>query len=273
LQCLRYIPLIRDKAETITLQLTGYLQKLLAGNYPDIKIISLDDPVPNADACAQLTSLPYLCKTRVDTIPPVVPILHATEGKRAVWRERLKAIKGPRIGLVWSGNPQNRVNGNRSIPFDALGPLLSAAGSHLVSLQKNQPDDQAKLAAYGVLDADTYLTDFAETAGLLAELDLLISVCTGPAHLAGVMNRPVWLTLAFESDWRWMEGREDSPWYPGMRLFRQTSPRDWGGVIERVTRDVKAFVGGDAKVLEAKRWQGTPLRQNPNAVPLKESNG
>ena len=166
------------------------------------------------------------------------------------------------------GNPLHSRDYNRSIPFDELHPLLAAAQPHLVSLQKGSTT--ATLSNAGIFDADKWLKDYTDTVGLIAELDLVITVDTGVAHIAGAMGKPVWNALSFTPDWRWMLGREDSPWYPTIRLFRQTSPRAWGPLIKRMSPDLKKFIAGDKSVLLPPMWDGKILRQNPNALTLPD---
>lgn len=269
LQCVRYIPLIRDRADKITLQLTGYLKTLLVPNLPGIEVITLDDPAPAANAGAELLSLPYLCGTRLDSIPLSIPYLHAEESWRVPWQERLAALAKPRIGIVWGGNPGNRNDHNRSIPFADMMPLLKSFALHLISLQKGRPKDQAQLKKLGIFDAGPFLPFFAETAGLVAELDLVIAVDTAVVHLAGAMGKPVWLLIPFDNDWRWLIGREDSPWYPSMRIFRQNKPRDWSSVISRVVSELGDFVSGKTPApAAAKAYTGEALRENPAAIEL-----
>ncbi len=268
IQCIRYIPLLRERAETITLQLTKILYDLLAPNLAGINLITLDDPTPQADAAAQLMSLPSILGARIDTIPANVPYIKADEKWRVPWRHRLSAVAGPRIGLVWGGNPGNRVEFDRSLAFKQLEPILQAAPGHFVSLQKGPQRNTAELSAANVFDPDQWLDNFTATAGLMAELDLVISICSSPSHLAGAMGRPLWTMLHFDPHWVWLLGREDSPWYPSARLFRQTAPRNWASVTQAVAADVKKLVAGDRSVLEPKRWAGPSPRQNPLALDL-----
>jgi hypothetical protein len=157
---------------------------------------------------------------------------------------------------------------HRSVEFAALQPLFQTFGAHIVSIQKGRPEEQAQLAAAHIFDADLLLKDFADTAALMANLDLIISVDTAAVHLAGAMNIPAWLMLPFEPEWRWMHGREDSPWYPSLRLFRQTSPREWQKVIATIISELQKLMAGEP-VLQPKRWAGEPLRQNPHALKLE----
>ncbi len=142
------------------------------------------------------------------------------------------------------------------------------AKNHSVSLQKWREKDVAGLAASGLYDADPYLDDFTTTAGLIMELDLVITVDTSIAHLAGALGKPVWVLIPFDPDWRWMLGREDSPWYPTLRLFRKTDPNDWNTALAPMAHELHQLIQGERAVLEPKRWLGPPLRQNPFALPL-----
>ncbi|MFY9287892.1 MAG: tetratricopeptide repeat protein [Alphaproteobacteria bacterium] len=271
LQLVRYIPLIRERADKITLQLTGHLHELMASNFPNIDVLTLDDPVPKANARIQLMSLPYLLKTRLETIPASVPYLKADQNLRKIWQEKISKIKSPRIGIVWAGNAHNRNDLNRSIDFLKVRPLLEKYGAHCISLQKGRPEEQKELQALHIFDADPELKNFSDTAALLAELDLVITVDTAAAHLAGAMGVPVWLLLPFEPEWRWMHGRSDSPWYPSMRIFRQTAPRDWPALIARVLAELQKWIDeNDDAVLKAEAWPHSPLRQNPHALKLEE---
>lgn len=268
IQFIRYLPMLKERAERITLQLTGYLQKLMAENFTDLTVLSLDEPVAKADARIQLMSLPHLFKTRLDNIPCSIPYMRAPEKWRAPWRKHLAAIPKPWIGLVWGGNPNNRNDHVRSIPFAELDPLITAGGAHFISLQKGVQKAQVNFAVTGIFDADPFLTDFTATAGLIAELDLLITVDTAVVHLAGAMGKPAWLLIPFDPDWRWLLGREDSPWYPSLKMYRQSQPRDWAGVAARTATDVKRFLQGDKAVLKPASWRGAALKQNPQALIL-----
>jgi len=266
---LRYLPLIRDRAETVSLQVPASLRKLIGVHLPDTILITPDDPLPPADRHGLLMSLPHFCKTTLANIPAPIPYMHAQEPWREPWRARLAALPKPHIGIVWMGNPLYSDDHKRSLSTEQVKPLLSAAGLHLVSLQKGSTT--ATAANTGTFDADPWLDDFAATAGLIAELDLIITVDTGVAHLAGAMGRPVWTLLPFAPDWRWMLGREDSPWYPTMRLFRQKTPYDWVPVVARLTAELRGFLAGDHSVLPPPVWQGHVLRQNPGAIELPKS--
>jgi ADP-heptose:LPS heptosyltransferase len=182
--------------------------------------------------------------TELATVPAHVPYLRADPARVAAWRTRL-AGAAPRIGLVWSGNPTQRDDAARSMPLAHMLPLQTT-GASLFALQPQvRAADRAVLAATpGIVDLGGALTDFDETAAVLEALDLVISVDTAVGHLAGALGRPTWLLLAAVPDWRWMLDREDSPWYPTARLFRQSARGDWKSVVRRVCEGLAAMARG-----------------------------
>jgi tetratricopeptide (TPR) repeat protein len=262
IQFLRYIPLLKNRAKHLTLRLREPLMALCAKNFPDIDILAETAKAPMAEAQCRLSSLPFFFATRLHNIPHA-PYLTVQDS--ALWHDRLLALQAPHIGLVWAGNANFCNDATRSINFHALAPLLSCGASHFVSLQKDRSDNPTTA---GIFDAAPHLNNFAETASLIAELDLVISVDTATAHLAGALGKPVFILLPFNSDWRWLLEREDSPWYSSARLFRQKKLGDWGSVIDHVSKEVIKFIAGDKGVLHAPKWRGGNLRKNPNAVPL-----
>jgi Glycosyltransferase family 9 (heptosyltransferase) len=159
-----------------------------------------------------------------------------------LWRERLGARRGPQIGIAWSGNPRHKNDRNRSVSLSELAPII-ALGLPLYCLQRELPlNDIHDFAAYANIEYfGESLSDFTDTAALIAQLDLVIAVDTAVAHLAGALGKPVWVLLPYAPDWRWMHGREDSPWYPTMRLLRQPGPGDWAAVLDRVRGDLAAI--------------------------------
>jgi ADP-heptose:LPS heptosyltransferase len=201
--------------------------------------MALGEPLPAFDLHCALMSLPLAFGTRADSMPSEVPYLHADAVRVARWRERLADAAAPRIGLAWSGSRMLRNDANRSIALERLAPL-AAPGRTLVAVQKDIRDaDRASLAALGVRDFSDTLGDFADTAALVESLDLVISVDTAAAHLAGALGKPVWVLLPFSPDWRWLLDREDNPWYPTARLFRQPRPGDWDEPIARVAEALR----------------------------------
>lgn len=183
-------------------------------------------------------SIPYRVGTVLDSIPPAA-YLRPDPALAKKWRNELASLKGLKVGLVWKGHANHGNDRNRSLPsLETLRPLLNVAGVSFVSLQMGQGQDEARTLAAGpaILDAAPGIADFADSAALISELDLVISVDTAVAHLAGALGKPSWVMLpAAGLDWRWVRGRTDSPWYPQtMRLFRQTEPGQWASVIEQV---------------------------------------
>jgi len=262
IQYLRYIPLLKKRADYLTLRLREPLVDLCEINFPDVGVFRENEMEPLAEARCRLSSLPFFFETRLHNIPPA-PYLTAPKGNP--WRDRLYKIPSPRIGLVWAGNAKFGNDATRSIDFSTLNPLLSCGAAHFVSLQKDRSDNPS---APGIFDAASQLDNFADTAALIDELDLVITVDTATAHLAGALGKPVFVLLPFNGDWRWLLEREDSPWYGTARLFRQKKLGDWGDVLARVSIEVQKFIDGDRSVLKASPWKGKNLRQNPNAVPI-----
>jgi hypothetical protein len=201
------------------------------------EVVKRGVPLPPFDLHAPILELPRLFQTDVDTIPANVPYLSAEPARVSGWAEVLASDPpGRRIGLVWSGNPKHANDRNRSIPLHDFQPLAKVPGLSLFSLQKGPAagqlgDSTLKLR---LTDHAARLTDFGETAALIANLDLVITVDTSVAHLAGALAKPVWVLLPRVPDWRWMLDRSDSPWYPTMRLFRQPGEGDWEAVIGAV---------------------------------------
>ena len=189
-----------------------------------------------------MLSLPLTFATTVDTIPADIPYIHPPADRIDAWKRRLPH-EVPLVGLAWSGNPATTRDRDRSIAFEQLAPVLAVPGLRFVSLQKDvrAADVGALRDRSEVIDVGADLNDFADTCAVVSQLDLVITVDTSVAHLAGALGKPVWVLLAAQSDWRWMLGRPDSPWYPTMQLFRQTTLSDWKGAIERVGAALRVF--------------------------------
>jgi hypothetical protein len=196
------------------------------------------------EAWLPLMSLPGVFGTTVETIPGEVPYVFAESGSVAAWGERLKGLAEGKlkVGLVWSGGAAHPENGLRSLPLEAFGPLGTVAGVALIGLQKGPAEGEAPPGGLKVVNLGPEIGDFSDTAAILMNLDLLISVDTSVVHVAGALGRPVWTLLASAPGYVWMRGREDSPWYPTMRLFRQARDGDWEGVIERVREELDGAV-------------------------------
>jgi tetratricopeptide (TPR) repeat protein len=235
IQFCRYVPLVVARGAQVIFEVAKPLQKLMTGLAPTAQVISRGDPLPDFDVHCPLLSLPLAFGTRLETVPSDVPYLEAPSPSLTDWDARLGPKGRPRIGLVWSGNAMNERDKERSIGLRSFLPLLDVDAT-FVSLQKDVPaPDAALLRERGdILHVGDELGDFSDTAELISQLDLVISVDTSVAHLAGALGKPVWILVTHIPDWRWLLDREDSPWYPTARLFRQPRVDDWDSVITRV---------------------------------------
>jgi hypothetical protein len=211
----------------------------LAGIDELVERVSYAKPAGQADLYAPLLSLPGIFKTTLDNIPTTVPYLFAEPHKAALWKPRL-TDQGLKVGLVWAGTDTDP---RRSCPLVFFKPLADIAGIHLYGLQKGIPAKQIEvqglLEGMRLTNFGQEFGDFSDTAAVVQNLDLVISIDTSVAHLAGAMGIPVWVLLPYACDWRWLLNREDSPWYPTMRLFRQTKNGDWKGVLQDVTKALR----------------------------------
>ncbi len=243
IQFLRYVPQVRALPARVVLRLPPGLLGLAGRVTEGCMVLRDGDPLSEFDVQSSLMSLPGLVGTDRASVLGEVPYLEADTGRVQAWRERLESLAGSRlkVGIAWSGNPSHANDRNRSIPL-AMFARLALPQCAFVSLQPQvRESDRAALSAWpDLLDFGPELTDFAETAALMQALDLVITVDTSVAHLAGALARPVWTLLPRCPDWRWMLGRKDSPWYPTMRLYRQESVSDWRAVIVAVRDDLKS---------------------------------
>jgi len=242
IQFARYIPLLAEKGAEVIFVVNEALRPLLS-RLPGVTqcLPKPSNSLPPFDMHCPIGLLPLAFETRLDTIPAVASYLPApSDAHVRVWDQRLRQHLGPygklRVGLAWSGNAQHSNDHNRSVPLSALRPLLDAEAS-FVSLQRDiRPVDRPLLDTSGVVDLSAHLTDFAETLALVNCLDVVISVDTSTAHLAAAAGRPTWILLPYLPDYRWLLDREDSPWYPTARLFRQSAARSWEEVADNVRR-------------------------------------
>lgn len=232
IQFVRYATLLAERGAVVWLEVQAGLGGLCATVPGVTRVFEQGDTLPDFDFHCAMMSLPAAFRTTLDTIPATVPYLTAAAA--------LPHGKKPRIGLAWSGSPRHADDPNRSMPLAALSSLLNRTEVEWHVLQRDINDtDRADMAAFpGLIDHSGALTDFAVTAGLVASMNCVVSVDTAVAHLAGALNVPVRLMLARAADWRWMQDRADTPWYPNTRLFRQRKRGDWGPVIEAVDRDL-----------------------------------
>jgi Flp pilus assembly protein TadD len=235
LQFCRYASLF-EKDASVVLRVPRPLIRLLGSLPGNRQLVAEDEELPPFDVQCPLLSLPAAFHTALDTIPAQIPYLRAPATAAAHWRDRLSGLPRPWIGLVWSGNPQFPQDAERSLSFGRMKPLLRIPGVTFISLQKGHTGIKPHDATGRLLhDWTDELADFADTAGLIEALDLVISADTAVAHLTGALGRPVWLMNRFNPDWRWLLNRDDSPWYPTLRQFRQKRPYDWDSVIRDVT--------------------------------------
>ncbi|HET9652569.1 MAG TPA: tetratricopeptide repeat-containing glycosyltransferase family protein [Usitatibacter sp.] len=242
IQFSRYATLAARRGARVVLEVHAPLKPLLERIEGVDRVVALGEALPAFDLHCALMSLPLAFGTTLESIPREVPYLSAPTEHAAKWRERLRDREGLRVGLAWSGSRTLRNDANRSIALARLAPLVRP-GRAFVSVQRDiRESDREALRDLGIASFDRELADFRDTAGLIDALDVVVSVDTAAAHLAGAMAKPVWLLLPCAPDWRWMLGREDSPWYPTARLFRQASAGDWETVVERVDR---ALSGGN----------------------------
>ncbi len=243
MQFIRYIPLVKERSRCRSLVLICHpdLQALFA-TVPGIDRIRLPGEIPlnEFDTYISLMSVPLVLGANLDNIPQSIPYLKVPENQ--TFGELPPPLTNPctlKVGIVWAGNPDHPDNSSRSCALTDFLPLFQIPGVNFYSLQKRVTlIDQAQLRDFRVQDLSPRLTTFAETAGAIAQLDLVISVDTSVVHLAGALGKPTWTLLRYSPDWRWLMDRDDTPWYPTMRLFRQTKPREWGEVFERVAQQL-----------------------------------
>jgi len=256
IQFVRYAPMLKALGPTVWLQVGATMQGLATGFDGVDRVFADGDPLPDFDYYVHLPSLPRLFATRLETIPSQVPYLRASDEHLANWKQRLGGISAFKVGLVWAGHPSHLRDWERSIALKRLKPLAEVEDVRLFSLQKGGASAElASMSEFPIEDLSTHLNDFSDTAGAIQQMDLVISVDTAVAHLAGAMAKPVWLLLPKVCDFRWLESRTDSPWYPTMRLFRQEHRGDWGSVVRDVEAALKQCVAdrpGPAIVSDAR---------------------
>jgi Flp pilus assembly protein TadD len=237
LQFIRYLPMVAARGGEILLSVQDALAPLLR-QLKGVTVVARSAPLPTFDLQLSLMDLPHVFGTTLDSIPAEVPYLHADPDKVTSWRRAFRDVAALKVGIVWAGSPIHKGDRYRSLAAESLLPRLVMPGVQLYSLQKEpRAADMPVLAApeSRVIDLAPELGDFADTAAAVAALDLVISVDTSVVHLAGAMGCPAWVLLPHAQDWRWLRDRDDSPWYPSLRLFRQEKPQAWDGVLARVT--------------------------------------
>ncbi len=282
IQFVRYAPLLKKLGATVLLQVREGLERL-AQSFDGIDEVldrSKSETLPHFDFYANLPSLPRVFGTTLESIPADIPYVHADASDSARWASKLGDPGKLRVGFAWTGSPTHSRDRFRSMSLEKLEPVLKVAGVRFVSLQKGPGSEQATealLSGVDWVDIGSELQDFADTAAVIEQLDLVLCVDTAVAHLAGAMGKPVWVMVAQPADFRWLEEREDSPWYPTLRLFRQSRRDDWTEVVERVAAalaervrqgTIGAECGSEARCrrCRAHRCRGRARRSSTRAI-------
>jgi tetratricopeptide (TPR) repeat protein len=253
LQFIRYAPLVQERGGTVIVECPAILVGLFSRCRGIDRVVAEGSPLPAFDCHAPLLGLPRLLQTTLTTVPADIPYLFADAQRTAAWGEKLRSLDGFKVGIVWQGNPHNQWDRWRSIPLEAFAPLAAIAGVRLITLQKGPGVEQLESLAgrFAITtladDLDAEGEAFADTAAIMKQLDLVITVDTATAHLAGGLGVPVWMALATITDWRWLTRREESPWYPTLRIFRQSTLGDWPGVFDPITTALREKAARAAK--------------------------
>jgi len=243
LKFVRYVPLVEARGGNVVLEVQPRLHRLLALTPGAENVIHRGEAIPEVDWQCPLLSLPLAFATELNSIPARTPYVYPDPELVEAWRQRM-AGDSLRIGLVWGGSPTFPHERWRCIPLELLAPLTNLDGTTFYSLQMGPSAHQVKQMGSRVrlIDLQDEQEDFADTAAIVANLGLVISVDTSVAHLAGAMGKPVWVLLHKSPDWRWLLDREDSPWYPTARLFRQSTLGIWHDVVARVETELRELV-------------------------------
>jgi hypothetical protein len=243
----RYVKLLQQRGAKVVLHANASLLRLFASLGPEVELADESGPLPPADFQCPIMEFPRAFGTLVDSVPAEFPYLAAPAEIREGWGRKLGARLRPRVGITWWGHGNRNIDGHalrrRSMPFDILRPLLECEVD-FHALQKEFSDEDRRLLAQSgrVQLHERALTDMAETAGLASHMDVVISIDTSVAHLAGALGKPLWMMLPYCSDYRWGGVLGQSPWYPSARLFRQEAPGDWPGVIARIRAAIEQFI-------------------------------
>jgi tetratricopeptide (TPR) repeat protein len=230
IQFIRYAPLLAARGARVLVSCLAPLRTLFQ-DATGIDAVIDDAAPPPFDLWTPLLSVPGLVGSRLETIPAPGAYLQADPVHIGHWRERLAGRTGLKVGVAWRGNPEHLNDSKRSLDAVTLAPALNMRGISLVSLQKDARPEELAALGRGVFDAGPHLVDMAETAAVIANLDLVLTVDSAVAHLGGAVGARTLVLIPFSPDWRWLRGRDDSPWYPGVRLFRQPAPGDWASAI------------------------------------------
>lgn len=241
IQFARYASLLAAHGAKVSVQTYIELKSMMQTLQRVETVVADTEPEPAADIVTPLLSLPMMFGTDLATVPSKVPYLHAPRERKAAWQQRLGPPTRRRVGLAWWGSQHIA---KRSLPIELLLPILSTPNAEFHALQKEVPPAHREfMAAHpALIDHSADLADFADTAALISQLDVVVTIDTAVAHLAGALGKPVWIMLQHSADWRWLLDRTDSPWYPTARLFRQKHAGDWKDVVSRVARALRPTV-------------------------------
>ena len=238
LQFMRYLPMVKARGGMVAVYVRDPLRSLVEQVAGIDEVVTMKQSIADFDLSIAMLSLPQIFGTSLATIPQSVPYVTVEAAKQEPWRRYTRGT-GLKVGLVWGGNTSSDAIAGRSMPFSCLSALQAMEGVCFYSLQKGEQEMEGKIPPIeGIMwtDLAPYIGDFYDTAAAISQLDLVITVDTASAHLAGAMGKEVWVLLPFNSEWRWLVGEEASPWYPSMRLFRQSQPGDWHGVMGNVVK-------------------------------------
>lgn len=273
LQFCRYVPLVARLGATVILAVPKALKRLMSTLSGCTAVVAEGEPIPRHDYCCSLMSLPMVFGTTVDDVPAQIPYLRADQPGIEKWQHRLGRALRPRIGLVWTGRRYPPINYPRDMRLEQLRPVLDV-DAEFISLQQDLSASERELldGAGRVSCLGGELQDFAHTAALIATLDLVITVDTAIAHLAGALGKPVWVMNRYASCWRWLQKRSDSPWYPTLRLFRQRSLGEWGPVVHEIRDTAEEFIRYRKDSLFATRGVDVQNRQHRQPVWLSQLN-
>ncbi|HJT77032.1 MAG TPA: tetratricopeptide repeat-containing glycosyltransferase family protein, partial [Gemmataceae bacterium] len=252
IQVIRYAALLKQRGGRVVVECPARMVPLFS-TCPGIdRLVAEGEPLPDFDVHAPLLSLPGLLGTTLETVPAQVPYLSADPALVERWGQELAGIEGLRVGIAWQGNPKHQWDRHRSIPLACFAPLAAVPGVRLISLQKGPGAEQAHRFPVADLlgNLDGGPGAFADTAAVIKHLDLVVSADTAVAHLAGALGVAAWVALSRVADWRWVAGREDSPWYPSLRLFRQDRLGNWRAVFERMAQELRQFGPALARKVE-----------------------
>jgi tetratricopeptide (TPR) repeat protein len=271
IQFIRYIPELKKMGARIIVESHEPLQDFLQQIDAIDTLLRKGVVIPKFDYHAPILSMPYFFDTDLDTIPNETPYMHAYPEKIAQWQEHLN-IDGLKVGFIWAGREVHKNDHNRSCKLADFEQLMDIPNVTFFSLQKGRCEDEiAELAKQhkNVIDLGSKIEDFTDSAAIIEQLDLVISVDTAVVHMAGALNKPVWTLLPFVPDWRWMLEREDSPWYPSMRLFRQPKIKDWDSVFALIKNELEKLDGNPKDIKLVTKSDNNPTMynaQNPEVI-------